>query len=389
MEPILTDAGETFLTYLAIAAATRRPYDTRYKNMIVTIIMTKNFGYSSIIKWLTQQHTGPNGQAYPTTSNDVVEMMNSGNFEPDPFKPKSKRSNRHKGKGKGKRNQNKEKEEETVGEVIGSTPIRPTEEEPPQTENVPDTDNDELSEDTSDESSQEEDSSDDDDDIDTDMERVYAMINSGFNGEPDAFDPETEEEKYYANCNATLNDNEIVRCVTVEPTYKEDDYEWVDFNDSRFDDIKAGWPDGSPILDEKMELKYVYFTGSDFIGNRLGFNPDAGLVYPVVTREMARRTTSTALFNRSTASLEVVVKRVSSLVNKPHDFTPLILHIFGRIEIHSCLQLYCAMRYTRDDRELALAIKTQLEEASGGLILCHKQASYFRCTSMYMNGRWE
>ena len=77
MEPILTHAGETLVTYLGMDAAMQRPYDTLYKDIIVTIIMTKNCGYSSIRKWLAQQYTGPNGQVYPTSSNDLLKMMNS------------------------------------------------------------------------------------------------------------------------------------------------------------------------------------------------------------------------------------------------------------------------------------------------------------------------
>ena len=67
--------------------------------------------------------------------------------------------------------------------------------------------------------------------------------------------------------------------------YEDDDYDSVDFNDSRFDDIKAGWPDGGPMPDEKIELEHVFFTGSDFIGNYLGYNPDAGSVYLMGTRK--------------------------------------------------------------------------------------------------------
>ena len=85
------------------------------------------------------------------------------------------------------------------------------------------------------------------------------MINSGFNEETVMFDPKAEEEKYYANCNATLIDNEIFECITVEPTYEDDDYDWVDINDSRFDDIKVGWPDGSPMPDEERELEHVFY----------------------------------------------------------------------------------------------------------------------------------
>ena len=175
--------------------------------------------------------------------------------------------------------------------MIDAAPVHLAEEEPDPTENVPDSDNAESSEDNSDASNQEMDSSNDDDNIDTDMEQVFAMINSGFNKETNMFDPKTEEEKYYADFNAALIDNKIIGCVTTKSTYDHDDYMWVDFNDSKFDDIKAGWPDGGTMPHEKMELKHVYFCASDFIGNCLGFNPDAGLVYPVVAREMARTAT--------------------------------------------------------------------------------------------------
>ena len=59
------------------------------------------------------------------------------------------------------------------------------------------------------------------------------------------------------------------------------------------------------------------------------------------------------------------------------------------MDIHSCCQLYKAMRNTWDNQELASAFQTEFEEAREGLILCDKQLSYFRYVSMYMNGRWE
>ena len=118
MEHNLTNDGETLLMYLEIDAATQSPYDSLYKDMVFTIIMTKNCGYDSIRKWVTQQYTGPNGQAYPTLSNDLVEMMNSGNCKPDSFKSRSKRNNRNKNKNK----QNKGREGETIGVVIEPAP---------------------------------------------------------------------------------------------------------------------------------------------------------------------------------------------------------------------------------------------------------------------------
>ena len=55
------DNGETLVTYLGMDAATQSPYDPLYKDMVVTIIMTKNCEYDSIKKWLAQQYMGPNG----------------------------------------------------------------------------------------------------------------------------------------------------------------------------------------------------------------------------------------------------------------------------------------------------------------------------------------
>ena len=109
-------------------------------------------------------------------------------------------------------------------------------EEPETADNVSDSNNTGLIEDHLVVLSQEDDSSDDDD-IDTDMERVFAMINSPFNEDTNLFDPEAEVEEYYDDCRESLNDNEIVECVTVGPSYDDDDYDWVNFNDSRFDNV--------------------------------------------------------------------------------------------------------------------------------------------------------
>ena len=251
-EPILINSRATLLAYIPIDAAARSPYDTLYKDVVVTIIMTKNCGYESIRKWSTQHHMGPNGQAYPTSFNDLVEMMNSGNFEPDPFKPKSKRSNRNKNRNK----KNEEKDEETIGAIVEPSPTTPTTDKPDPVENVPDSDNDEPIDDDLEASSQRDDSSDEDD-IDTDMQRVFALINSGFDEDASKFDPEAEEERYYADCNEALNDNKIVGCVALEPTYEEDNYIRVNHTDSMFDDIQKGWPDGGLMPHEKMELEGV------------------------------------------------------------------------------------------------------------------------------------
>ena len=85
------------------------------------------------------------------------------------------------------------------------------------------------------------------------------MITSGFNEETDMFDPEAEEEKYYADCNAALIDNEIVGCVTVKPTYEDSVYDWMDFNDSRIDDISPGDLTAVPCLMRKLNWNTCFF----------------------------------------------------------------------------------------------------------------------------------
>ena len=61
MEPILANGGTTPLVYITMDATMRRPYDTIYKDLVVTIIMTKNCGYNSLRKWLAQHHMDPHG----------------------------------------------------------------------------------------------------------------------------------------------------------------------------------------------------------------------------------------------------------------------------------------------------------------------------------------
>ena len=113
VEPFLTAEGETLETYFAIYLVQQAPYEALHKDMIVTIIMLKNFGYDSIWKWLSKQHMGPiTALAYPTVSVKLVDMMNSGNFKADQIKPAGKK-NKTKNK-----NKDKDKEEETVGAIV-------------------------------------------------------------------------------------------------------------------------------------------------------------------------------------------------------------------------------------------------------------------------------
>ena len=70
--------GVTILqAYTGMKATARRPYDILYMNLIMTIIMTKNYNYNSLRKWLAQNKMIPGTQAYTTKSNELVEMTNS------------------------------------------------------------------------------------------------------------------------------------------------------------------------------------------------------------------------------------------------------------------------------------------------------------------------
>ena len=53
----------TLQAYIAMNAIVKSPYDSLYKDLIVTIIMTKNCGFNSLRKWLVQHKIAPNGQS--------------------------------------------------------------------------------------------------------------------------------------------------------------------------------------------------------------------------------------------------------------------------------------------------------------------------------------
>ena len=145
----------------------------------------------------------------------------------------------------------------------------------------------------------------------------------------------------------------------------------------------------APCPHKKIELEGVNFTGSNFSGDNLGYNSNLVILYPKLTLENARRPTSNTLSNIISDSLQVVVKRVSILLNKPEDYTLMVVNTFRRIRIHSCHTLYEALVDIWDNQVLATTLTRRFKEVIGGLVLCHKQLSFFRCASMYMDGRWE
>ena len=140
---------------------------------------------------------------------------------------------------------------------------------------------------------------------------------------------------------------------------------------------------------EKMELEAEFFAGTNFPKNNFGYNPDPGKVHPVVAREMKRRPTSTAPSNISPGSLKVTMKRVSELMNNNKAYTTMVLKTYSKMGITSNNDLYVALNKTRDSPELAAVFVKQFKEARVGFNLCHKQGSFYRYTSMYMDERWQ
>ena len=70
----------------------------------------------------------------------------------------------------------------------------------------------------------------------------------------------------------------------VEPSYEEEDYDFINHNDERFEDIHNMWCDGGPMAHEKAELEVEFFTGSDFPGNICRYNPNPERVHASVRR---------------------------------------------------------------------------------------------------------
>ena len=81
----------------------RRPYDMLYEDAIVSIILTRSCDFDSLRSWLAQNHLIPGSQVYTAISNELVDMINTGNFPGNaPYNPKK----------------NKNKKGETVSAII-------------------------------------------------------------------------------------------------------------------------------------------------------------------------------------------------------------------------------------------------------------------------------
>ena len=86
MLPILaaTQPLITLADYVVLNAEDRRQYDILYEDTVVSIILTKTCDYDTLRNWLAQNHLVPGNQVYTTVSNELVDMINTGNFPRDP-----------------------------------------------------------------------------------------------------------------------------------------------------------------------------------------------------------------------------------------------------------------------------------------------------------------
>ena len=93
-------------SYVEMNEVDCRPYDLLFEDTIVSIILTRSCNFDSLRTWLAQNHLIPGSQAYTTVSNEVVDMINTGNFPRNPpYNPKK----------------NKSKKEEIIGAIIQDT----------------------------------------------------------------------------------------------------------------------------------------------------------------------------------------------------------------------------------------------------------------------------
>ena len=142
------------------------------------------------------------------------------------------------------------------------------------------------------------------------------------------------------------------------------------------------------MLHEKAEVEVVYFSGSDYNDNIMGFKMNPERVFPELARERARRPTSNAPSNTTDVSLEMIVRRVALLLNKPEGYVQPVLDTFHRIGIRNCDTLDSTLSETLNDRQQMERFTIWFEGSSDGLRLCFRQLQYYRCCSMYMNIRW-
>ena len=107
---------------------------------------------------------------------------------------------------------------------------------------------------------------------------------------------------------------------------------------------------------------------------------------------MRVKATSDAPNILSPESLVAVVKRVSEVINNDTVVRPyiaLVLKTFSNMGIVNNNDFNITLKRTRHDVDLEANFVNQFREESGGYEMCHKQVSFFRAASMYMNERWQ
>ena len=142
----------------------------------------------------------------------------------------------------------------------------------------------------------------------------------------------------------------------------------------------------SYALREDGTRRFV-FTGSNFPRNDCGYNLNLGRVHTLVAREMKRRPTSNALNIKSKESLNIVVKRVSKLLDNNQSHTELVMESLNKMIINSNNDLYIALNNTKDSPQREESFLKQFKDVSEGCNLSHKIGSFLKCVPMYMDGR--
>ena len=255
MEPILAAAQPAVIlqAYVGINEAARRPYDLLYTDLLVTIIMTNGCSYGSLKKWLAQNQLIAGAQAYTSISNELVDMINTGTFPLDASKQKQKKG-----------------DEETIGVFIevgeepSSDDTLSVEYEPTDSEDSDSEDSDSLDASFSSAGEESHTLSESEEasvapNTQSIMEHILAIIESGHEADGSKFDPDADVEEYYNECDHAFDDKIIGAVLAqVEPSYEEDNYDFIDHNYERFKDIYNMWCDGGPMAHEKAELNLNY-----------------------------------------------------------------------------------------------------------------------------------
>ena len=339
MELVLNEQNPviTLAQYFALAPVDKRPYDILYEDAIVAIIITKGCMYSSLREFLAQQELSGNS-AYSLQSNELVEMINSGNFAPDP--PWVHKNQKNK--------QNKGNNEETVGAVITHETETDSEDSESDTESEGDSDEENESEGESEEESEDENEIVSEDTGDTNrstrtarFEHILACIESGKNGDGSEYNTDITEEEYYSQCDgfgqviaAVIEDDRIQEAPAnyqgdiPVPSYDDDDYNIsrpINLLSGEFESVRNMYQDEkyhSLTYQDRRQLEFKFFTGSTcpLMLHEVG---DPATLYPEVAREHARRrgVDPEAMAKSGPNghdSLQIVLDRVSELMSLDH-----------------------------------------------------------------------